>query len=69
MTTKDLTRALDQETLARLDVAVQGIVDKDPALLLIVIESIAKTIAVYGHATRHDVLLMAARGYDEGAKG
>ena len=69
MTTMDLTRSLDRETLARLDAAVQGVVDKDPALLLAVIESIAKTIAVYGHATRHDVVLMAARGYDDGAKG
>ena len=69
MTTKDLSHSLDQETLARLDAAVQGVVDKDPALLLTVIESLAKTIAVYGHATRHDVLLMTARGYDEGAKG
>ena len=48
---------------------MQGVVDKDPALLLAVIESVAKTIAVYGHATRHDVLLMTARGYDDGAKG
>lgn len=69
MSTRDLTHALDEATLTRLDSAVQGIVDKDPALLLAVIESIAKTVAVYGHATRHDVLLMAARGYDEGAKG
>lgn len=69
MTTKDLSHSLDQATLARLDAAVQGVVDKDPALLLTVIESLAKTIAVYGHATRHDVLLMTARGYDEGAKG
>ena len=69
MTTKDLIRSLDRETLTRLDSAVQGVVDKDPALLLTVIESLAKTAAVYGHATRHDVLLMAARGYDEGAKG
>ena len=69
MATKDLIRSLDRETLARLDAAVQGIVDKDPALLLAVIESLAKTVAVYGHATRHDVLLMAGRGYDAGAKG
>ncbi len=69
MTTKDLNRSLDRATLSQLDAAVQGVVDKDPALLLGVIESIAKTIAVYGHATRYDVLLMAARGYDEGAKG
>ena len=39
MTTKDLTRSLDRETLARLDSAVQGVVDKDPALLLTVIGS------------------------------
>ena len=46
MATKDLIRSLDRETLARLDAAVQGIVDKDPALLLAVIESLAKTVAV-----------------------